>query len=216
MKPDIRIKVNNFLKKKFDVDNKSFISPVPDGKEKENDRLSASTLYIDEVILDSVKYFYLYVYIYGLDENSYKIPLVIAFPEDANYKDNYSIMFFTDRGSASAILESLYAYRTLVFSPEILKEKKAIALESLAIADIYSYHLSVSSSENYYGAKGLGHDTYKKIFLSRLLLDSTFESLSIDYDYVEPAISDLLTWFFSNCMNEDTFMEIAKLDKSHG
>ena len=39
MKADLRIKVNNFLKKKFDDDNKSFVSPIPDGKEKENDRL---------------------------------------------------------------------------------------------------------------------------------------------------------------------------------
>ena len=38
MKADLRIKVNNFLKEKFDNDNKSFVSPVPDGKEKENAR----------------------------------------------------------------------------------------------------------------------------------------------------------------------------------
>ena len=211
MKADLRIKVNNFLKKKFDDDNKSFVSPIPDGKEKENDRLSASTLYIDEAIFDGVKYFYLYIYIGAIDENSYRIPLVIPFPEDENDRDNYSIMFFTDRGSANAVLESLYSYRTLVFNPEVLKKQKVLVLECASIADIFSYHVSVSSSENYYATKGLGHDTYKKIFLSRLLLDSTFESLSIDYDYVELAISDLLTWLFSNCMSEDTFMKIAKI-----
>ena len=211
MKADLRIKVNNFLKKKFDNDNKGFVSPIPDGKEKENDRLSASTLYIDEAIFDGEKYFYLYLIIVGIDENSYRIPLVIPFSEDENDKDNYSIMFFTDRGSANAIVESLYSYRTLVFNPEVLKKQKVFALKCVSIADIFSYHVSVSSSENYYATKGLGHEHYKKIFLSRLLLDSTFESLSIDYDYVEPAISELLTWVFNDCMNEETFMEIAKI-----
>jgi len=210
MKADLRIKVNNFLKEKFDDDNKGFESQIPDGKEKENDRLSALTLYIGEAIFDGVRYFYLYIY-FGIGESTYRIPLVIPFPEDENVKDNYSIMFFTDRGSANAVLESLYAYRTLVFNPEVLKKHKVIAVECLSIADIFSYHVSVNSSENYYTTKGLGHDTYKKIFLSRLLLDSTFESLSIDYDYVDLEISDLLNWVFSDCMNEETFMEIAKI-----
>ena len=211
MKPDIRIKVNNFLKKKFDVDNKSFISPVPDGKEKENDRLSASGLYIDNVICDGVKYFYLFIHIYGADENSYKIPLVIPAPNDKNDKDNYSIMYFIDRGSANAVIESLYAYRTLVFNPEVLKKHKVLQLKWISVSDICSYHTAFQIRENFHAGKDLGHDYYKKIFLARLLLDSTFESLNVDYKYVKAEIPDLLTWIFSDCMYEETFIEIAKI-----
>ena len=190
MKPDIHIKVNNFLKKKFDDDNKNFISPAPDDA-KENDRLSASSLLIDDVVCDGIKYFYLYISICGTDENSYKIPLVIPTLD----RNNYSIMYFIDRGSANAILESLYAYRTLVFNPEVLKKHKVLQLKWISVSDICSYHTAFQIRENFHAGKDLRHDYYKKIFLARLLLDSTFETLNVDYEYVKAEISDYLHGF---------------------